>query len=202
MDCPSCALVNPPQALKCDCGYDFGAGKPAEFPGWETSLVWGQKVAAFWSISWPGLLGSIAFVTMVVGGFSVRLQDNLSTISIGGQLAFYAIQALLTRRLVQNDYRSFRIYVVRDDGSKSRNLSIPEAVLIWLWILWPQVALQLFFSTLLWLLGAKLPSESVGSLSTMAQWLRFLVIGPYAVGLAIRQTYPAFRLSAHGFRPS
>jgi hypothetical protein len=26
MDCPNCQLVNPPGALKCDCGYDFATG--------------------------------------------------------------------------------------------------------------------------------------------------------------------------------
>jgi hypothetical protein len=24
-DCPRCRLVNPPDAQRCDCGYDFGA---------------------------------------------------------------------------------------------------------------------------------------------------------------------------------
>ncbi len=24
-DCPKCKLVNPPQAVRCDCGYDFAA---------------------------------------------------------------------------------------------------------------------------------------------------------------------------------
>ena len=26
IDCPTCQLVNPPGALKCDCGYDFATG--------------------------------------------------------------------------------------------------------------------------------------------------------------------------------
>jgi hypothetical protein len=25
-ECPLCRLVNPPEALRCDCGYDFAAG--------------------------------------------------------------------------------------------------------------------------------------------------------------------------------
>ena len=24
-DCPTCGLVNPPEAVRCDCGYDFAA---------------------------------------------------------------------------------------------------------------------------------------------------------------------------------
>jgi hypothetical protein len=25
--CPRCRLVNPPEGLRCDCGYDFDAGE-------------------------------------------------------------------------------------------------------------------------------------------------------------------------------
>ena len=201
MDCPSCGLANPPEALKCDCGYDFSAGKAADFPGWEISIAWRQKVAAFWSISWPAWIGSMGLVIGLTSGYSVDLlQDNFSVIALGGNLAFIAIQALLTRRLVRKNYRSFRLYVVRDDGSKSRNLSIREAVSVWLWILWPQLALLLLVSVVGWFWGAKLPPDTVRGFSSMSLWIRFLVIGPYAVGLALRPKYPAFRLEAHGFR--
>jgi len=114
MDCPSCGLANPPEALKCDCGYDFSAGKAADFPGWEISIAWRQKVAAFWSISWPAWIGSMGLVIGLTSGYSVDLfQDNFSVIALGVNLAFFAIQALLTRRLVRKNYRSFRLYVVR-----------------------------------------------------------------------------------------
>ena len=201
MDCPSCGLTNPPESLKCDCGYDFSAGKATDFPGWEISLAWRQKVAAFWSISWPAWIGSMGLVILLTSGYSVDLlQDNFSVIALGGNLAFFAIQALLTRRLVRKNYRSFRVYVVRDDGSKSRNLSIREAVSVWLWILGPQFALLLLVSVVVWFWGAKLPSDTVRGFSSMSLWLRFLVIGPYAVGLALLPKYPTFRLEAHGFR--
>ena len=26
MSCPSCRLINPPSAARCDCGYDFSTG--------------------------------------------------------------------------------------------------------------------------------------------------------------------------------
>jgi len=143
----------------------------------------------------------MGLVIGLTSGYSVDLlQDNFSVIALGGNLAFFAIQALLTRRLVRKNYRSFRLYVVRDDGSKSRNLSIWEAVSVWLWILWPQLALLLLMSVVVWFWGAKLPPDTVRGFSSMSLWIRFLVIGPYAVGLALRPKYPAFRLEAHGFR--
>ena len=27
--CPNCGLINPPEAQRCDCGYDFRLGKVA-----------------------------------------------------------------------------------------------------------------------------------------------------------------------------
>jgi hypothetical protein len=201
MDCPSCGLTNPPEAPRCDCGYDFSAGKAADFPGWEISLAWRQKVAAFWSISWLAWIGSVGLVILFTSGYSVDLlQDNLSVIALGSNLAFFAIQALLTRRLVRKNYRSFRLYVVRDDGSKSRTLSIREAVSVWLWILGPQLALLLLGSLVIWFCGTKLPPDTVRVFPSISLWLRFLVVGPYAVGLALRSRHPAFRLEAHGFR--
>ena len=87
MDCPSCGLANPPEALKCDCGYDFSAGKAAAFPGWEISIAWRQKVAAFWSISWPAWIGSMGLVIGLTSGYSVDLlQDNFSVIAQSGLL--------------------------------------------------------------------------------------------------------------------
>jgi hypothetical protein len=170
-------------------------------PGWEINLAWRQKVAAYWSISWPAWIGSFVVVILFTSGYSVDLlQENFSIIAIGGNLTFFAIQALLTGRLVRKNYRSFRVYVVRDVGTQSRNLSIREAVSVWLWILGPQLALLLLVSLVVWFWGTKLPPDTVRGFSSMALWLRFLVVGPYAVDLALRVKYPAFRLQAHGFR--
>src|SRR5258706_150859 len=44
MDCPSCGLANPPEAPKCDCGYDFSAGKPADFPSRKISWLAGAEI--------------------------------------------------------------------------------------------------------------------------------------------------------------
>lgn len=198
MDCPSCGLTNPPEALKCDCGYDFSAGKAADFPPWKIRLAWRQKVAAFWSVSWPALIVSMGLFSWLTSGDSVDfLSHNFSVFAIGIDLTFFAIQALLTRRLVRKNYRSFRVYVVRDDGSKWRDLSIREAVLVWFWIFGPQFALLLLPSVVVWFWGATLPPDTVSRVSSLSLWLRFLVIGPYAVGLAYAQS-----IQCSGWRPT
>jgi hypothetical protein len=53
----------------CDCGYDFSTNKPNDFPGWQISLAWRQKVAAFWSISWPAWIGSFVLVMLLTSGY-------------------------------------------------------------------------------------------------------------------------------------
>jgi hypothetical protein len=128
MDCPTCGLTNPPGATVCDSGYNFAAGESADFPGWQIRLAWRQKVAAFWSISWPAWIGSVALVILITSGLTVDvLQDNFSTVALGGDFAFLAIQALLIPGLVLKNYRSFRVNVVRKDETLSRSLSIKEA---------------------------------------------------------------------------
>ena len=37
MDCPRCCLINPPNATRCDCGYDFEK-KTIERPFYEAKL--------------------------------------------------------------------------------------------------------------------------------------------------------------------
>ena len=201
MDCPTCGLANPPEAVRCDCGYDFGAGKLTDFPGWEINLAWRQMVAAFWSISWPAWIGSLVLVILFTRGYSVELlQDKFSVIALGGNLAFFAIQFLLTRRLVRKNYRSFRFYVIRGDGSQSRNLSMWEAAPLWLLIFLPQLALLVLASLVVGLWGTKLEPEAGRGISSLSLWLRLLVVAPYAVGFALRRKYATFRLQAHGFR--
>src|SRR5258708_2360894 len=113
MDCPTCGLINPPETAQCDCGYDFTAGKAADLPGWPIQLAWTQKIAAYWSISWPALASSALLVFLITKDYSVdRLLENQNFVAIGSGLFFFLIQALLTRRLVRKDYRTFRIYVI------------------------------------------------------------------------------------------
>lgn len=138
---------------------------------------------------------------LLTSGFPIdQVQNNLSSLALGSNLLFFVTQALLTGRLVRKNYRSFRVYVVRHDGEKSRTLSMREIVSVWLWIFWPQCAFVLITSVIILFWDESLAADTVRGLSSWSLLIRHLVVGPYAVGFALRAQYKAFRLEAHGFR--
>ena len=102
---------------------------------------------------------------------------------------------MLTPRLVRKNYRAFRVYVVRENGQTTRSLSLPEASRVWLWIAAPEVAFYLLASLLI----ARLSPETASAISSLALWIRFLLIGPFGVGIAVRAKYYGFRLEASGY---
>jgi hypothetical protein len=126
------------------------------------------------------------------------LVDHQYMISLGGNFVFFVIQLLLTQRLVRKNYRSFRVYVVRADGERSRDVSFQEALRLWSRILLVQVVFYLSLSAIAFLPG--LPDGAIRSLSSLGGWLRFLVVGPFAVGFALRAKYSGLRFQACGFR--
>jgi len=197
MDFPACGLANLSEAPTCVCGHQFEAEKFPEAPDWHINLAWRQKVAAYWSISWPALVGWLALISFLTDRNSVgTVVNHAAGIALAGDLAFLAIQALLTRRIVRKNYRTFRVYVICEDGRRGRNLSIPEAVRVWLWILILQVALYATGALIVLWNGPRIS----GAISSLTMWLWFLWIGPYAIGLALRVKYPGFRLQACGYR--
>lgn|SRR5271165_1286207 len=201
MDCPRCGLLTSPEVLRCDCGYNLAPDRIGYVPEWQIDLAWRQKVAAFWAISWPAYIGNLVLVMLLMNGSPVdRLPPHAGLISFTGQLAFFGIQALLTIRLVRKNYRTFRVMVIRDDGSQSRSLSMKEIGRVWTRILWPQLALALSLTLLLILVNANSEADAARRLGTLQDWLRFLVAGPYGVKTALRGRYPGFRLQAYGYR--
>lgn len=139
-------------------------------------------------------------VSVVTSSYSAEdFTEHATLISVGGNFVFFAVQALLTPRLVRKNYRSFRVSVFREDGVQERHLSIREACLVWAWIFIPQMVLMVTVSVI-GLFGESLPPGMVRSLSGLSQWVRSVLVGPYAVGLALRMKYPGFRLQGYGYR--
>jgi hypothetical protein len=196
MDCPACGVANSPETSKCGCGYEVVESESGERPWPPINLAWRQKLAAYWSISWPALI-----VSLWIGGWYVNnLADSTGSGEIAGHkliifcflnVPFFVVQAFLTGRLVRKEYRTFRVVVLRYDDDQSRRLSIREATMVWLWVF----AAQFVFSAICAFL--RRPVMQIGSLSILIQ---FLVVGPNAVSFALRRRYPKFQLQAQGLR--
>ena len=128
------------------------------------------------------------------------MESHLGSLALAANLTVFGFQALLTRRLVRKNYRSFRVYVVRADGQLDRRLSVRETAAVWFWIAWPKIAVYLLLSLVVGLWDKELAPEVVRGISSLSMWLRFLVVGPCAVALAMRVKYRGFRLQAYGLR--
>jgi hypothetical protein len=206
MNCPTCGLDNPNEVLKCDCGYDFSTDTPSATPGWPIDLNWGQKFSAFWSFSWPAWIGSWLIVLLLASFYSNSfLEDHITGIAViiglAREIVFFGFQAILSRRLFTKNYQTFRVHVLRDDGQQTRQLSFREGVSVWLRMLFPQLVIDLLPSLgagLWW--GTNLPPHVGSFVRVFSPLLQLLVVGPFAVGLAVRAHYRGFRLRAHGFR--
>ena len=131
------------------------------------------------------------------GGWIARHQ---SAGVFASNLLFFVLQGLFVGRLVRKRYRSFRLAALRDNGEQSSRLSSREIVSVWLWLVWPQVAFMLAAWLVLWLCGSRLPHEFIRSLGSLSVWARFLLVGPYSLGLALGMQYRGFRFQAYGYR--
>jgi len=64
MECPNCNLISPPNAARCDCGYDFQSGTTDESRTYSTSVKTGLgsilKAVA-------GIAGLVCLLTPVTG---------------------------------------------------------------------------------------------------------------------------------------
>ena len=200
MDCPACGLVNPPEAVRCDCGHDFHADTKPVTPGWQTQLTWGQNIAAYWSISWPVMAASFVLASTFVSR-ALDTAQGRAMFSYGAAVVFFAGQALLIPRLVRKNYRTFRVYVIGADGSRSRRLPLAGIGRAWLWIIVPQLALVLavwLAAPIVSLSGGKMPPDLYREISSLSIWVRFLLAGPYGIDLALRAHYPGFKLQGFG----
>jgi len=124
------------------------------------------------------------------------MKDNPLQTFLVGNLAFGVLGLLLVHRLVRKNYRSFRIWVVRPDGLRSRNLSMHELCLVWLYIVLVDVALVVAVDLFAWMMGFLYLLQG----SALSLLLRSLLTGPLALGSALRTRYPGFRLQASGRR--
>jgi hypothetical protein len=118
------------------------------------------------------------------------LADHTLMVSLGGNLVFYLIQAVLTPRVARKNYRSFSVHVVHESGERSRRLTVKEGGWLWVWILRPQIALAVVSNLAAsYFVGNP---DALGGISTFTRWPQFLIVGPNAIGFALQMMYAGF----------
>jgi hypothetical protein len=164
-----------------------------ELPGWHITLTWAERLAAFWSIYWPAALGTL------LEGLCIVFQGDLTGLHfsehrIAGAILLYAtfdgLQFFFFRRLLRKQFRSFRVYVIRDNGQRTKTLSLRDTVRVWIWLLRPQLALHLSAAAL------ALFSPKAYVIISYISLAYLLWAGPYAMKLALSVQYPTFRLQS------
>jgi membrane protease YdiL (CAAX protease family) len=159
------------------------------------NLTWTQRLAAYWAISWPASVASVVFAFVHVSFFEINDVIAYGALfGLGADLLFFTIQAALTPRLVRKRFRHFRIAVIRDDRSGERLLAPREALSVWFRIVAPQIALYVALGIFVYWFGEGLHPQAARSLSSLASWLKYLVVGPFGIALALKTDYGSFRL--------
>jgi hypothetical protein len=102
--------------------------------------------------------------------------------------------------MVRKRYRSFRLEVLREDGSGGGTLTSAEAAWVWLKIIWPQVAFLVAVWLVQLLLASRLTVDTTRTISTLSLGGRILVVGPFGIHCAVPGDYRGFRLEALGQR--
>ena len=172
---------------------------------WEAiDLAWRQKLAAFWSITWPSLLAVLFVGTYLPPSWTIEdLLEHGAILSLGLNGVGFLCQALLVPRLVRKRYKSFRIDVIRTEGASERRLDAREAARVAWQVFWPQAAFYLIASLAIEFVleGFEVGSyEEMRRIGPLSGWVRFLIVGPFAIRTALRTQYPGFRLQAFGWR--
>jgi hypothetical protein len=171
-------------------------------------LAWRQKLAAFWSIAWLSLLASLFLLFAVSGVLTsdkIETPESLGALgliaALVSNLAFLVVQMVLVPRLWHKRYRSFRVRILREDATSNTTLSVSEVIRVGLRLVWPQAAFMVITAiAVMWAETAMDDAMAARAVSSLFVWLRFLLVGPYALHFAVPRSYPGFRLQTYGQR--
>jgi hypothetical protein len=159
-------------------------------------LDWNQRVAAFWSVAWPGWLAGALLAFALTSGLTPRdLPRRMFTLSVISNVVILLVQVPMIYRLVHKQYRSFRVQVLRPDQGADQELSFREALGIWVQIIWPQLLFVVGVGVLLFI-----TPQVINPIQSLLQLTRFLLVGPAAIQFALNANYSGFRLQAYGQR--
>lgn len=165
------------------------------------ALAWRQRVAAFWLLAWPSWLISFVLLMFLTTAWTVvGLRKHAELLAWASALSFLLCQAVFVPRMLRKRFRSFRLDVLRKDGSSSATLSASEIARVWWKIILPQIVFLLAVWLLQVLLRDRLSADTARTIPTLSLWCRVLAVGPFGIYCAVPADYPGFWLKAFGQR--
>lgn len=90
MECPRCRLVNPPQASRCDCGYDFATGRVevSHLTRGGGGLPLASLGDRFLAQLVDGFVSNAPLVAVIVVGQVLPLPDAISALALCVGMAY------------------------------------------------------------------------------------------------------------------
>ncbi|HJZ97636.1 MAG TPA: hypothetical protein VKE70_14100 [Candidatus Solibacter sp.] len=156
---------------------------------WESiELSWSQKLAASWSVVWPGFLCSMMIVLTISSNWSLeKLEHQSFWLGIVAAITYLAAQIPFASRLVRKRYRSFRIVAESAEGVDMGRLALRGALPVAVCLLVPQAVFIVATSSVLSLFAYRLDAQTYQSLGSLSLWLRILVVGRTRLALLYRR---------------
>lgn len=143
-------------------------------------MTWRQSFAAWWAVSWPGLL----LVLLIQVGLLLRYdpmafrQPWSRELGWLGDLLFFVSQWAMAPRLFNRPLAGLLIPL-------RRRLTAEERFTIALYLALPQILLICGITTFLAFFEHRLAVETLRFLGTLTVYARYAVIGPWSVTFAL-----------------
>jgi hypothetical protein len=101
MKCPRCALINPENALRCDCGWDFATGTLKESYLGKEAMRQGDPVLRRKRFIGQILEAATTIATIIIGIILPTFSNTLSRMTTIGGIAVTFFYILFGRKRLQ-----------------------------------------------------------------------------------------------------
>ena len=103
MQCPHCGLLNPPTALRCDCGYDFPSGElkrpyTIQDTGADRVSRWSSELRAFFIVPFVATIAwyVLMLCALAMGNGRLRLRTDVFAMALGAMIVGFPTAVAIT----------------------------------------------------------------------------------------------------------
>jgi hypothetical protein len=146
-------------------------------------MTWRQSFAAWWAVSWPGLLLVVMVQVILLLRYDPMAFRQPWSRELGwaGDAIFFVLQWVMVPRLFNRPLAGLLLPL-------RRKLTGDERFTIALYLALPQVLLIAGFATFLAFFEDRLAVETLRFLGTLTVYARYVVIGPWSITFALALT--------------